>query len=57
MFAMNDPAKGGSFYIQSKIYRSREVLEHEVLGITDEPPSEADSAQPGADQSKEEKKM
>lgn len=57
MFAMNDPAKGGSFYIQSKIYRSREVLEHEVLGITDEPPSESDSAQPGADQSKEEKKM
>mmetsp|Transcript_48937 Transcript_48937/g.96921 ORF Transcript_48937/g.96921 Transcript_48937/m.96921 type:complete len:145 (+) Transcript_48937:27-461(+) len=40
MFAMNDPAKGGSFYIQSKIYRSNEVLEKEVLGITDEPTSE-----------------
>jgi import inner membrane translocase subunit TIM16 len=26
MFAANDPAKGGSFYIQSKIYRAREAL-------------------------------
>jgi hypothetical protein len=40
MFAVNDPAKGGSFYIQSKIYRSKEVLEKEVLGIEDEPPSD-----------------
>ncbi len=26
MFANNDPAKGGSFYLQSKIYRARECL-------------------------------
>ena len=29
MFAANDPAKGGSFYLQSKIYRSKEVLDNE----------------------------
>lgn len=39
MFAVNDPAKGGSFYIQSKIYRSNEVLEKEVLGINDDAPT------------------
>ncbi len=29
-FEANDPAKGGSFYLQSKIFRARETLE-EVL--------------------------
>ncbi|KAF1336550.1 Mitochondrial import inner membrane translocase subunit tim16, partial [Globisporangium splendens] len=28
-FEANDPAKGGSFYLQSKIYRAKEALEHE----------------------------
>ena len=27
---MNDPAKGGSFYLQSKIYRAREALLRET---------------------------
>lgn len=27
LFDLNDPTKGGSFYLQSKIYRSKEVLE------------------------------
>ena len=40
MFGVNDPAKGGSFYLQSKIYRSKEVLEHEVLGIAPEVPQD-----------------
>jgi import inner membrane translocase subunit TIM16 len=29
MFTANDPQKGGSFYIQSKIFRAREALERE----------------------------
>ncbi|KAH9253618.1 hypothetical protein BASA81_008454 [Batrachochytrium salamandrivorans] len=29
-FAANDPAKGGSFYVQSKIYRAKEALEKET---------------------------
>ena len=29
-FNQNDPAKGGSFYLQSKIYRARECLEKEI---------------------------
>lgn len=28
-FEANDPAKGGSFYLQSKIYRAKEALERE----------------------------
>ena len=30
LFAMNDPAKGGSFYLQSKVYRARECLEADL---------------------------
>jgi len=29
LFKMNDPATGGSFYLQSKVYRARERLEKE----------------------------
>jgi import inner membrane translocase subunit TIM16 len=36
MFAANDPAKGGSFYLQSKIYRSKEVLDHELAELSKE---------------------
>lgn len=28
-FEANDPAKGGSFYLQSKIFRAKEALENE----------------------------
>lgn len=48
MFANNDPAKGGSFYLQSKIFRSKEVLEKEVLGITDEPAGSEEAKPEGA---------
>ena len=30
LFDKNDPAKGGSFYLQSKILRARERIELEV---------------------------
>lgn len=29
-FAQNEPAKGGSFYLQSKVYRAKECLEREI---------------------------
>lgn len=29
-FSQNDPSKGGSFYLQSKIYRAKECLEKEI---------------------------
>lgn len=35
-FAANDPAKGGSFYLQSKVYRARERLELDLSGVTDD---------------------
>jgi len=30
LFDMNDPKRGGSFYLQSKVLRARERLEMEV---------------------------
>ena len=39
MFLQNDPEKGGSFYLQSKIYRAREQIEKDLLksgGLTKE---------------------
>jgi import inner membrane translocase subunit TIM16 len=32
LFDLNDPKKGGSFYLQSKILRARERIEREVQG-------------------------
>lgn len=32
-FDANDPTKGGSFYLQSKFYRSKEVLENEYFAV------------------------
>jgi import inner membrane translocase subunit TIM16 len=32
LFDINDPKKGGSFYLQSKILRARERIEREVQG-------------------------
>lgn len=31
MFTQNDPENGGSFYLQSKIYRAQEQLEKDLL--------------------------
>ena len=33
LFDLNDPKKGGSFYLQSKILRARERIEREVQGF------------------------
>jgi hypothetical protein len=33
-FNANDPAKGGSFYLQSKIFRAKEALLKEALDAT-----------------------
>ncbi|KAF2115743.1 Pam16-domain-containing protein [Lophiotrema nucula] len=33
MFDLNEPSKGGSFYLQSKILRARERIEREVRGF------------------------
>jgi mitochondrial import inner membrane translocase subunit TIM16 len=30
LFAMNDKAKGGSFYLQSKIFRAKERIDQEM---------------------------
>lgn len=30
LFEANDPSRGGSFYLQSKVFRSKEVLENEL---------------------------
>lgn len=30
LFAMNDKSKGGSFYLQSKVFRAKERLEEEL---------------------------
>lgn len=35
MFQSNDPAKGGSFYLQSKIHRSKEALLSELKDISE----------------------
>jgi import inner membrane translocase subunit TIM16 len=32
LFDLNDPQKGGSFYLQSKILRARERIERELQG-------------------------
>ena len=30
LFNMNDKSKGGSFYLQSKVYRAKERLDQEI---------------------------
>lgn len=34
LFEANNPDKGGSFYLQSKVFRSKEVLDAELMGST-----------------------
>eukprot|EP00615_Pteridomonas_danica_P001564 CAMPEP_0114360404 /NCGR_PEP_ID=MMETSP0101-20121206/23838_1 /TAXON_ID=38822 ORGANISM="Pteridomonas danica, Strain PT" /NCGR_SAMPLE_ID=MMETSP0101 /ASSEMBLY_ACC=CAM_ASM_000211 /LENGTH=114 /DNA_ID=CAMNT_0001504623 /DNA_START=72 /DNA_END=416 /DNA_ORIENTATION=- len=33
MFKSNDPASGGSFYLQSKVYRAKESLDIEIADM------------------------
>ena len=41
-FEANDPKKGGSFYIQSKIYRAKEAIEYDLKAASkpEEPEAE-----------------
>ncbi|KAI9183658.1 mitochondrial import inner membrane translocase subunit TIM16 [Blastocladiella emersonii ATCC 22665] len=49
MFAQNDPAKGGSFYLQSKVFRAKERIDHELkIGEEPEAPAAAEPSAPGA---------
>jgi hypothetical protein len=41
LFELNDPGKGGSFYLQSKVVRAKEALELELRG-GDDPEKDAD---------------
>jgi len=47
-FASNDPKKGGSFYLQSKVYRAKEALDLELN------PKPQDKAEPSHPETKEE---
>ena len=42
LFDVNDPSKGGSFYLQSKILRARERIEMEVREATEAAEREAE---------------
>jgi import inner membrane translocase subunit TIM16 len=53
LFDANEPSKGGSFYLQSKIYRSREVLDHELNPPPEEPEPEAGAGAEGAEEKPE----
>lgn len=33
MFSINDKSKGGSFYLQSKVYRAKERIDRELIDI------------------------
>ena len=37
LFNVNDKAKGGSFYLQSKVYRAKERLDQEMKHATTKP--------------------
>lgn len=43
-FAMNDPEKGGSFYLQSKVYRAKEALEAELRRAASDDGKKTDDA-------------
>eukprot|EP00794_Sanderia_malayensis_P020222 gene20222-22198_t len=42
LFAINDKKKGGSFYLQSKIFRAKERIDKE-LGVTEQSDKSTDS--------------
>ncbi|KAJ1403814.1 Pam16-domain-containing protein [Ochromonadaceae sp. CCMP2298] len=58
LFEANEPSKGGSFYLQSKIYRSREVLDYQLNPPPEEPEEEAgaEGVEKGAEKEEGEKK-
>ena len=42
LYDSNDPSKGGSFYLQSKVLRARERIEAEVNKVREEVEQEAE---------------
>lgn len=36
LFEVNDKAKGGSFYLQSKVFRAKERIDEEIKGVKKE---------------------
>ena len=42
LFDVNDPSKGGSFYLQSKVLRARERIELEVRQAAEKAEREAE---------------
>lgn len=36
LFAANDVARGGSFYLQSKVFRAKQILDRELGGLRNE---------------------
>jgi mitochondrial import inner membrane translocase subunit TIM16 len=58
-FELNDPKKGGSFYLQSKIYRAKEALLEDIRvepeGKSDSDKKVSDSYTPGSSTSNETK--
>jgi mitochondrial import inner membrane translocase subunit TIM16 len=52
LFEVNDPNKGGSFYIQSKVFRAKEVLDFELSGgVEDQTATPTEGANSAADAS------
>jgi mitochondrial import inner membrane translocase subunit TIM16 len=45
LFDLNDPKKGGSFYLQSKVLRARERIEAEVRVAEEAATREAETKQ------------
>ncbi len=54
-YNLNDPTKGGSFYLQSKIFRAQESI-FEELGLDDKGNPKKDAQSDASDQAFEEKK-
>jgi mitochondrial import inner membrane translocase subunit TIM16 len=46
LFDVNDPQKGGSFYLQSKILRARERIEGELRPMQEQAEMEAETRRP-----------
>lgn len=53
LFTANDPQKGGSFYLQSKIYRARERLEGRIKEVAPGSRSAAPEVEPKAEAAKQ----
>jgi len=51
LFSVNDKAKGGSFYIQSKVFRAKERLDEELRQELERPPKAGSKG--GGDSSKD----